>query len=901
MMRGIVWVTLTVGALAFALAALTACRAPDPTPTPTPAPTPPPTPTPTPTSTEQLNQQAAWLANPPDAAHWIARTAIRRIAVEDETLGQQVAALPWSVDGITADEAGVLDDLSWLLQQDPAIAAAVLDFSWMSATANITADDRRALRAVRAAVDADSALGATLASYPWFETPVTPEGADALETLAELVAPDFQSQTVTGIGAMRLRPPSPTEPPHLEFAQELAEINWLQDEITGVEPEALNAWAELIQVEEPSGDAALETVWRYNWTRDDATQAEVKFISDLSEVAASTDDRNADALETIMAYGWVRNGIAQSESGWILRYQPLLEDAGPEDADALPLILDYAWVRDGLRAQEVGHLSSLRSIFRYSSAENAPAIRTVFGYPWLADSITSDEIAVLRDIASALSATETVGAAHVNKLLGYGWVSDDITADESAGFGLLSDTLRMLGRDYPEAAQSVLAYEWVQDDLVDSDLVSLRALFSVFRHPRDQTGDFTVALTARPWLQDGLDEDELALLGLFDHSLRSVPAGTIMPPALAAYPWLDGGISSREEQWLIDFLQVLAAGVLPDGFDAVQFSELPWFQDGIDEFEASATSHLAWDSTLRDPDILSKEWFQDGLSEQDMVLLRALVDAKWRSEHHYPDLLDSPYIANKTLTLLHRELEVYVVGSTQFKANDPTMGLIEDIALKLEEFMALPFPRDNIVIFYWQPAWSEGQTPRFGLGHAGLAFFTLAPPHHNRNYHLAVFHEMAHAYWGGHTGAPPWWNEGAAGFLPDYARDALGQETLDERRADLLEDTERECWSWRIANISEYYHIQETNRPLAERRSICIYAFGELFLMEMYLLLGHDAVSTAMRQLYVDARDSDWQDPITDQKIYDAFLANTPQDKLEDFHNLFDDIHGGAKVTLQDS
>ncbi len=981
MMRRTVWIGWAVGALILALAALTACQEPAPTPTPIPTP-PPPTPTPTPTSTEQLNQHAAWLANPPDAAHWIARTAIRRINVEDEALGQQVASLPWSVDGITADEAGVLDDLSWLLQQDPAIATAVLEFPWMGATANITADERRALRAVRAAADADGNLGSTLASYSWIEAAVTFEEADVLETFAEFVAPDFQAQTVTGIGAMRLRPASAQEPPRIDFLRELAEVDWLKDDMTEVERTALNAWGKLIQVEGRSGDAALETVWGYNWTRDDATQAEAGFISDLSEVAASAGDLQADALKTLVAYDWVQDGIARSEYGWIRRYESLFEDAGPEDADALPVILDYAWVADGLELSEVPDIASMRSILANSSADDSAAVLTLLGYPWLADSIT---------------------------------------ADEATGIRALSDTLQLLGPDYPEAVDSVLAYEWVQDDLVESDLDSLRALLPIFEQRSDETGEFIVALTSRPWIQDSVEEDEETLLAEYERFLRwDIPPGVTMPPRIITYPWLDDGIAISERiyiaesfwlienvspiapetvdalidgtaldsdekfedaiynfqrfsgaindarrlygelandvihlPWLSDGLvkiegwwlaeyavflreldgenEDLAQSILRrpwalDGISAderewmhqyrrlleesgeqnrsiaIEIGSLPLFQSDIDYLDSSLVARLAVSETWRNPENTNWDWFRGVSSERDRVVLMAYIDALSRSEHKFRALLDEYHLAERMIELpLTGEIRLYGIRHTEFPADDPTLDLMEQIITQLEHFMGVRFPHEFALAVMIEPNLQAGEEPQYNVAFAMGSYVAVAPPKYNPNFHLAIFHEFSHMYWGGHTRAPIWWTEGAAGFLPDYARDALGQETLEERRANLIEDTRRECWSRGIDTISDLYHLREVDPGRAADRGICDYAFGELFIMEMYLRLGHDAVSAAMRQLYVDAGDSGWIKPITDQRIYDAFLANTPQDKLEDFHNLFDDIHGGAKVTIQNS
>ena len=1020
-MKRSAWMILILGGCVLALAVMGACRESGPTPTPIPTPTPEPVPTPAPTSIERLNRQVSWLDAPPDVAHWIARTAIRRIAVQDEALGQEIAALPWSVDGVTADEAGALDDLSWLLQQDSAVATVVLDFQWMREAGVINADERRAVRAVRAATDVDADFGSTLASYPWIADSIAPEEADALDALAELVAPDFQAQTVTGIGAMRLAPPSPAEPPRIEFVREFAEVVWLQDEIAKVETEALDAWRELIQVEGQSGAVAIETLWGYDWARDDATTPEVTFIEGLFEVVQPADDRHADAVERLLSYDWVRNGIAQSERGWIDRYAPLFEDAGPEDADALATVLDYAWVADGLESTESRGIQSLSSLFPDSFQDDSQVLLTILSYPWVADSLDGIEIEVVDEFGWFLFVTRDADSTHRQTIVEYSWLSDDVTMDELGGFAQLSVIMQALGSDYPDALDSVLAYDWLRDDFVETDADSLSILHSIFGQLSLETDEFIVALASRPWIQDGVRENERNLLVNFEHFLTGeLPFGVAMPPHLATYPWLDDGIAEIESRYVREALQLIrnVSPIAPEtvdtliegthldspqefedeifsfqGFNAAinasdelygelvnAVAHLPWlsdgliriegwwlheyaaflrelngehgdlaqsvperpwardgisaderewmhqyrrlleqsdstartialdlatlsrFHDGIDHFDASVVARLAATKVLQAPEINGQDWFRDGISNRDLVILMAYIDALARSRHQYEDLVSEFHVAERTLELpLAGEIELFVVGHTEFPQDDPTLDLMEEIAVQLEHFMGVPFPLDIALILYIEPNLEAGEEPEHGVAGSLGSHIVAAPPRYNPDFHLAVFHEMSHLYWGGHTGAPPWWTEGTAGFLPDYARHVLGHEDIEIRLNNLRNDTRRECWNHGVNNISDYYRLQRTDPRFAADRGICVFALGEIFLVEMYRLLGFEATSAALRQIYLDSRNTGWLAPVTDQRVYDAFLANVPEDKMEDFQGLFDRLHGGSRVTLQET
>ncbi len=977
-------ITFTLAAaLAALILVLTACERSTPTPTtPPPSPTPTPEPTPEPTALEHL----AWFDAPTDVPHWVAWSALRRMAIDDGPLSQQIASLEWVVDGITAEEAGALDDLSWLLRENPDIADTVLELPWMATNGVITPDGRRAIRTIRAAADADAEFGAELAAYGWLPDGATTDEADVLETLGEIVAPGFTNQTATGIGAMRLdrsdggAPPS-ISPGRLEFALSLSQFSWMQDDVTSPESE---------------------------------------FIANLSEFTETVGSHHADAVDTIASYDWVQDGIATDEPDSLLRYGPLFEAAGEEDGDVLQIILEYEWVADNLLSAETRYVGRLASLLNASSADDADEIRTMVSYRWLAGSINPLEYVLLNEFTDLLRVEETEGAEYRQDILGFDWLSDEVTTEEIAGFQLLSNSVEYLLPDRPDALDSLLAYEWLQDDVRGDEVSSTRALGRVIGHYGVDTDDFIGALVARPWLLDGVQENEDRLLDEYNDylSYERLPDTTV-PSRLATYPWLDDGIADIELRfinsamnfhrefspiapetanaiiqnsgldpdsleddmvalgyfrwvvavsdsvydgdlthnilslpllfdgvsriegwWLHDYATLLAElngeeqdfarSILqrPWVLDGISGEEREWthqyhrllnqsqpdarqialrlasharFHDSIDHFDASLIGRLARTGLLQTPEIEGQDWFLDGFSDEDLILLMAYDDARGRSPNQFQDLLQEIHIADRTIELpLSGQVDLYVVRHSEFPQDDPILDLMEQMSIYLEEFMGVSFPLDIALILMIEPSVEDGRSPRYAITASYGSHIIMVPPRHNRDAHLAVFHEMAHLYWGSHTGAPGWWIEGAAGFLPDYTRHQLGQEDIEIRRQNLLSDTRRECWNQGIPNITVFYRLQRTDPLRARDRNICTYALGEIFFVEMYLLLGRDATSAAMRQLYVDARDSGWLDPITDQRIYNAFRANTPDDKFDEFRKLFLRLHGGANVDLSE-
>ena len=930
---------------------LTACESPTPTPAPTPPPSPTPTPEPTPepTAVERL----AWFDAPPDTAHWIAWSALRRMGIDDEPLSQQIASLDWVIDGITAEEAGALDDVSWLLRENPDIAHTALDLPWMATNGDITPDDRRALRAIRSAAEIDPDLGATLVGYPWVVSGPDRHELQALELVTELAAPGNRSLSATGIGAIRIAAIAsdmvqsdeapllpiaaiiakypwvldgidPDEPDDLiqlsealsrpatqgsSINRELAEVPWIRDGMTEIEKEAVVSWSDLFERAVENGSPWVKTVWEYSWAQDDVTEAEIRFIDNLKSLIESGGEQHTPAIETVLSNDWVQNDVTTTEANFIRELGRLAEVVPEWNSDALQSVVSQEWVTDGISPGEPGNLARIRPLFEAAGPEDVETLRILLRHDWVARGVDSSHSAALSVFAAMMEDSEPNNPEPALTIVGYPWLADLVTFEEQTVLVRLRRILRfeqVEERAHREILQeSILAFEWLRGDVGKTESSSLYAIELMLRNYDSVSADFIVTILTKPWLKDGMESRERDLLMAYTGFVeRGLDLNASFRSTISSYPWLDDNITAAESAFLITLLHLSRQYAADPTFHPtlVELAALPEFQDEIDQFDTTVINLLLSRQLLSQPEIVALDVFSDGPTDDDLYYLVALGAAKIRSEHQFRDLLENHHIASRTLSMpLAGEIELAVVRHTLFPDDDPTLDLMEDIATHLEEFMQVPFPLGNALILIMEASEQAGERPQFGVGYAARGYLVMVPPRHNPGFHLAVFHEMSHLYWGGHTGAPGWWTEGAAGFLPDIARDALGQETLEERHHQLLWDTRNECWHRGVSNISRYYHLQDTQPEVARDRGICIYALGEIFLMEMYMLLGRDATSAAMRQIYVDARDSGWLDPITDQQIYDAFRANTPDEKFDDFRRLFLRLHGGARVDLSES
>ena len=165
---------------------------------------------------------------------------------------------------------------------------------------------------------------------------------------------------------------------------------------------------------------------------------------------------------------------------------------------------------------------------------------------------------------------------------------------------------------------------------------------------------------------------------------------------------------------------------------------------------------------------------------------------------------------------------------------------------------------------------------------------------YNRGFDLTVMHENAHIHRGGHTGAPPSFTEGAAGLLPAYAKEIGGVQFIEDRQGFLLNNIRLYSLDVGVRNFRRMLELKKQDLKEYQARDICNYAFGEFFVMETCHLLGHDATSAAMWELYPEAAATQWTEPISEVGIFQTFMANTQPDEKDAFREKYDRIHRGV-------
>ena len=563
------------------------------------------------------------------------------------------------------------------------------------------------------------------------------------------------------------------------------------------------------------------------------------------------------------------------------------------------------WVADGVTDGGSIALERVRSI----ASKDTELARTVAGLPWFSNDITEYEARTL----GALNHIADTDADLANMIASLPWFSDGITEDELWAISNLGNIVAMDA----ELANMVANLPWFSDDNTEYEAWTLGAL----NHIAAMDAELATTVANLPWFSDDITEDELWAIS----NLGNIVAmDAELATTVANLPWFSDDITEYEP-WTLVYLYPIAD---TDADLANMVANLPWFSDGITEDERQtldalrriasidrdlasqlaasvnnqsrdldsntlvALSHIASRSDGALGRLTSQSWFADGLNDEESALVVVLGGALGQSSKMYDDLLRSHFIQTKTVSLpLAGDVNIHVIQNAPFHSYEDLARPIGEIAFTLEQFVGAPFPTNNIILHVIVDS---------GYGVRGAHLRNYMQLVRTRNTVWFLAHETAHYYFHSIFG-PAWIVEGMANFSDEYVNDRIGVPGDSIRRAAAATTVRSTCRynDEPVENLRHYNYILERvyeGKWYALNREdefwLCAYAMGENLITAVYDAIGEGAMSAAVRELYLQSRDSGR--PATEEDIYRAFLKHTPYDKVEAFLDVYQRLHGGA-------
>ena len=366
--------------------------------------------------------------------------------------------------------------------------------------------------------------------------------------------------------------------------------------------------------------------------------------------------------------------------------------------------------------------------------------------------------------------------------------------------------------------------------------------------------------------------------------------------AMSQFPWLANGITD-DERWALDHILAIAEADLDTATSVVN---LPLF-NGEDR-----SLHLDFSASVREllidePDlwnqIIGRPWFQDGLTDAEAALIVVLSQVIEHQAGLFLDLIQDSHLRSETIYLSSGRVNLLTVRRPGFgQPNDSVFEWLRTGIETIEDFMGPPWVKTDVIL-YLEPDF-PAVSDLFEAGfNAGTHIVVKTDPSEPQ-FKGTLYHELAHYYFDGRN-SPKWFREGAAEFLESYTLNVSENVSLRSRYGDAQRNVARRCSPSGVTNVIHWLEPPPDPtgiRLVAEGEGLhglhdCHYPLGESFLLGMYDGLGHETVSSALRELYKTGESSGSR--ATEDQIYQAFMSNTPPERKDEFRDLYSRLHGG--------
>ena len=309
------------------------------------------------------------------------------------------------------------------------------------------------------------------------------------------------------------------------------------------------------------------------------------------------------------------------------------------------------------------------------------------------------------------------------------------------------------------------------------------------------------------------------------------------------------------------------------------------FLDALDHIkrysEDHGTNNFDW--------LTQQPWFTDGLDYREKALVVILNSLIPDDLDLFVSFNDSYIIHNSTTSLpIAGSLEFWVFSYSEFQSSNNLLLMLAEAARASESFMGIAFPTSDIIYLvvdanhssmYHAIKWPTHVTVKITDAARKIPVDT-------------IHHETFHYYLGGRTGYS-WFNEGGANFMVAYVKDRMGKESLAERRIKIQEHVRRNCIAeFGLQTISELNHLFDDY--LAEQNvfPLCVYNLGESFFLGLVDIIGEDALSMALAEIYGMAQSLGRT--VTDEESYQVFLSRTPAGREDMVRDFYRRVHGGG-------
>lgn len=460
-----------------------------------------------------------------------------------------------------------------------------------------------------------------------------------------------------------------------------------------------------------------------------------------------------------------------------------------------------------------------------------------------------------------------------------------------------------------DLGRAVLTLPW----LVDRESLTHVDLPAMAHKMGHEDLEFAKAVFNLDWVKAGVSADENQVL----FALSSISsADNELGRLVVGYPWVMDGLNETE----IETLHVLGAMASNDRELARIMARQSWFMDGVTDEEfvrlALNSADTASDLIVNVDEGLrgylveslteiarghfgleglelmgSKPWIADGIDNEESALITAVSDLF--NDKLYEEMLDTHHTQSKVVSLpLSGDVNVWVFSNDPFAPEEDVTGYIENIIRIAEDFLDVPLPTSDIILF---AVARPEDYPGFGENFNGRRMQFGKSGTHN----IAALPQMTGYYYFRHFPIHPRWiRGGVSGFVADIVFDRLGEIELHHHRSAVASAAQGCMEDSELGNISHVAYVLEVSREWHNASGLlrtCSHSMGRNLLHSVYGTIGEETMSSALRD-FLSQRSESRED--LESVMHRALLDNAPEEQQDALEDIYLTLHGGYFAIL---
>ena len=426
----------------------------------------------------------------------------------------------------------------------------------------------------------------------------------------------------------------------VEFAEDLAGLNWIADGVSREESETIGVLAGLAYEDLGLASTVLGLPGVSSGADADSLGA--------VHVIARLWGTDADLAREVLGLGWVVDGLDGVELGML----NAVTDVAERGTGLGGLIFEIPWLTDDVRSGELGTYLSIVEVAE-RDRETARVMREL---SWVADGVDLESSEALA-FAALMSAFE-LDTELLWDLLHFGWIDDGINEFEGEAVEEVVATIVELGSESAQTRSEYLQFAWVssmgsREDLLGfeqinrlivlDEFVGMQAarlpwvggaLFEAESRLLAMVEEIVVArplfaelVLNLPWVVDNVEIDEVATV---ERLLAVWEANPGMAEETAMWPWLGDGLEADELRAVGEIAEFYRDLIVGSPVVADEFIGVVGLISVEPPFEVSTVSNALGRIARLDGEmglaVMRFEWLVDGVSEGELGLLGFVAD-----------------------------------------------------------------------------------------------------------------------------------------------------------------------------------------------------------------------------------------------------------------------------------